>query len=189
MENSMKRINALIIALTIMWIFISCSRSSEQENAREETIPVVKATVVWHNFNEGLKLAGEKRRPVVMDFYADWCGWCRKMEAEVFSDPDVAAKLSNEYICIRLHTDRNYNETIKYKNHLLTKQEFAAMLGVQGLPTVVFLDREGGLITKIPGYINKSMFLPLLSYIKDECYLKKIPLKDYMEGKTPCNKK
>ena len=185
----MKKINALIIAFTIMWIFISCSRSSEQENAKEVTAAGEKATVVWHAFNEGLKLAKEKRRPVVMDFYADWCGWCRKMEAEVFTDQEVAVKLNNDYICIRLHTDRNYGETLKYKNHVLTKQEFAAMLGVVGLPTVVFLDREGGLITKIPGYINKSMFLPLLSYIRDECYLKKIPLQDYMDGKIPCNKK
>jgi thioredoxin-related protein len=136
-----------------------------------------------------LKLAAEKRKPVVMDFYADWCGWCRKMEAEVFTDREVAAKLRDDFICIRLHTDRNYEETIKYKNHVLNKQEFAAMLGVRGLPTVVFLDREGGLITKIPGYINKSTFLPLLSYIKDECYIKKIPLQDYMDGKSPCNKK
>src|SRR4030042_1462713 len=95
--------------------------------------------LIIENFNEGLKLATEKRRPVVMDFYADWCGWCRKMEAEVFNDPEVATKLRNDYICIRLHTDRNYNETIKYKNHVLTKQEFTSMLGVQGLPTVVFL--------------------------------------------------
>ena len=177
------------MALTIMWVFVSCSRSSEQENATDESAAGAKAVVVWHDFNEGLKLAREKKKPVVMDFYADWCGWCRKMEAEVFKDPSVAAKLANDYICIRLHTDRNYTETIRYKNHVLTKHEFIAMLGVQGLPTVVFLDREGELITKIPGYINKSVFLPLLSYIMDECYLKKIPLKEYMEGKTPCNKK
>jgi thioredoxin-related protein len=189
MDNSMKKVNRLIILLTILWVFMSCTRSSEQENNKQGAAAGGKATVVWYNFNEGLKLATEKRRPVVMDFYADWCGWCRKMEAEVFNDPEVAAKLRNDYICIRLHTDRNYDETIKYKNHVLTKQEFAAMLGVVGLPTVVFLDRGGGLITKIPGYINKSMFLPLLNYIKDECYLKKIPLQDYMDGKSPCDKK
>ncbi|OHD63311.1 MAG: hypothetical protein A2176_00285 [Spirochaetes bacterium RBG_13_51_14] len=187
----MKKLHApVVIVLTILWIFASCAKSSEQEdNKRAGLAAGEQVTVTWHDFNGGLKLAVEKRKPVVMDFYAEWCGWCRKMEAEVFTDPEVASKLRDNYICIRLHTDKNFDEKIKYKNHILTKQEFAAMLGVQGLPTVVFLDREGNLITKIPGFINKSMFLPLLSYIQDECYMKKIPFQDYMEGKSPCNKK
>ncbi|MBP7735336.1 MAG: thioredoxin fold domain-containing protein [Spirochaetes bacterium] len=185
----MKKITILVVSMAIFWIFASCSKSSEQENSVKAAPVSGGAAVTWHDFNEGLKLASAKGKPVIMDFYADWCGWCRKMEVEVFADREVAAKLGDNYICVRLHTDRNPGETIKYKNHTLTKQEFAMMLGVQGLPTLVFLDRDGNLITKIPGFINKDMMLPLLSYIKDECYLNKVPFKEYMDGKAPCGKK
>lgn len=185
----MNKLNTLVIALVILLTAPSCSKSSEQDREKKGTPAGGEVSVTWYNFNEGLKLASEKRKHIVMDFYADWCGWCRKMEAEVFSDPEVAKNLRDNYICIRVHTDKNYNETIKFKNHVLTKQEFSMMLGVQGLPTVVFMDRDGNLITKIPGYINKETFLPLLSYIREECYQKKVAFKDYMDGKVPCGKK
>lgn len=185
----MYRINILMMVLITLLVVPACSKSSEQGTEMKASPDRAEASITWHNFNEGLKLASEKRKHIVMDFYADWCGWCRKMEAEVFADPEVAKNLRDNYIAIRIYTDKNHNETIRYKNHLLSKQEFSMMLGVQGLPTVVFMDREGNLITKIPGYINKETFLPLLSYIREECYQKKVPFKDYMDGKVPCGAK
>ncbi len=189
MEIPMNKVNILLIALAVLVTAPACSKSSEKEREKQGAVSGGDAAITWHPFNEGVKLAAEKRKHIVMDFYADWCGWCRKMEAEVFSDPEVAKNLRDNYICIRIHTDRDPGETIKYKNHLLTKQEFSMMLGVQGLPTVVFMDRDGALITKIPGYINRETFLPLLRYIREECYQKKVPFKDYMDGKIPCASK
>jgi thioredoxin-related protein len=189
MEMYMNKVTILVMTLAVLFMVPSCSKSSEKEGEKPAGLKGEDIKITWHSFNEGLKLASGKKKHIVMDFYADWCGWCRKMEAEVFSDPEVAAKLRDNYVCIRIHTDRDYNETIKYKNHVLTKQEFSMMLGVQGLPTVVFLDGQGNLITKIPGYINKDTFLPLLNYIREECYLKKVPFQDYMDGKAPCGKK
>ncbi len=174
--------------MTVFWFAAACTKSTEQEGIEAATPAAEKASVEWRDFNAGLKLAKEQGKPVVMDFYADWCGWCKKMEAEVFTDGEVAEKLKKSYIAVRIHTDTNPGETINYKNHVLTKQEFAMMLGVQGLPTVVFMDRDGNLITKIPGFVNKGMFLSLLGYIKDECYQKKVPFQDYMDGKVPCGK-
>jgi thioredoxin-related protein len=183
----MKHVNTAILLFTVLWIFASCAKSSEQEGQKGDLSGEAAPKVTWYDFNEGIKMASEKKKPVVMDFYADWCGWCRKMDAEVFSDREVAAKLRDNYICIRLHTDKNRDETITYKNHVLTKQEFTMMLGIQGLPTVVFMDREGSLITKIPGFIDKSTFLPLLKFIGNDCYQKKVSFQDYLDGKVPCN--
>jgi thioredoxin-related protein len=179
---------AITLLLTVFWVAVSCSKSSEQENGAAGNASGEKIEVAWKDFNSGIKLAREQKKPIVMDFYADWCGWCRKMEAEVFTDKEVGEKLKKNFICIRIHTDRDLGEAINFKDHALTKQEFATMLGVQGLPTIVFMDRDAGLITKIPGFVNKNVFLSLLGYIQEGCYQKKVPFQDYMDGKVPCGK-
>jgi thiol:disulfide interchange protein len=142
--------------------------------------------VTWHDYATGIKLARQYKRPLVVDFYADWCKWCKVMDEKTFSDPAVAAKLSRDYICVRV--DTMSRSTIQFKKHRLGPQEFAQMLGVSGLPTVLFMDSNETIITRIPGFIDRDVFLPLLGYINDKCYLKNISFQDYKEGKIRCDK-
>jgi len=182
----------LIFVIVMMSGLSSCAQSSPEGDKRAAGEKAVRAEAVpvkWYPYREGMALAREKGRPVLMDFYAVWCGWCRRMDNEVFADPEVSAKLAEKYVCVRIHTDANYGETIRYKNHLMTKEEFMAMLGVQGLPTLVFLDKEGNLITRVPGFVPKELMLPLLGYIEKECYLKKVSFNDYMNDKSACGEK
>ena len=185
----MKKICAVVITITLAFLINAYAKSTEQ------VTPVLKssatetgAEVRWYNFNEGIKQAIARHRPILIDFYADWCVWCKKMEAEVFTEAQVARKLKDSFICIRIVLDKDPKETIKYKNHTLLKREFLDMLGIQHIPTVVFMDKDTNLITKFPGYIRKDIFLHLLGYIGEECYEKKISFNEYMEGKIPCSK-
>jgi thioredoxin-related protein len=184
-------IKRTFVMITIMLMLLSslCAKSSEDRDTNRDFSPAGAGNrVVWHDFNTGIRLARAKHMPVVMDFYADWCGWCKKMDVDVFSSRDVSKKLKNNYISIRVYMDKDPNEIIHYKDHTLTKQEFTAMLGIQGLPTVVFMDRDANLITKIPGYVKRNVFLSLLEYINAECYQKKISFEDYFKGKVLCGK-
>ena len=125
---------------------------------------------------------------MVIDFYADWCKWCKVMEKDTFGDTAVIKKLEKDYIPIRIRTDRPGSERIKLMKHDFSIQEFSAMLGVQGLPTLVFMDPSGKPITKIPGYVKKEVFLPLLSYITEKCYQQNVPFEAYLKGNVTCKK-
>ncbi len=182
----MKKIYFIMIIAAFLIQVNACAKSSGGDGATQKGSSI---EVTWYGFNEGMKLALAKQKPVVIDFFADWCVWCKKMDTEVFSDPGVAQRLKDEFICIRIYTDKDLDETIRYKKHVLSKPEFSSMVGVQGLPTVVFMDKNADLVTKIPGYIKKDVFLPLLGYISEECYEKKISFNDYKLGKISCAKK
>ncbi|HQP49770.1 MAG TPA: DUF255 domain-containing protein [Spirochaetota bacterium] len=143
-----------------------------------------RSSVQWHSFNSGLQKARNERKPVIIDFYADWCHWCKVMDQTTFADSKVIRSLNTDYIAVKVDTQST--ERINYINRNLSSQELAIHFGIKGLPTVVFLDKSGEVITLLPGYIKAPTFSSLLDYIRDECYTKKISFKDYMEGKANC---
>lgn len=151
-----------------------------------ETGAAVKSTLRWYTYNEGISRARAQQRPVIIDFYASWCHWCKVMERETFSNEQVKKRLAADYIAIRI--DMESNTAIRLKGRTLAPQEFASMMGVRGLPTLAFLDKNGEPITAIPGFIKPDILLPLLNYIRDECYKRQLSFQDYMEQKTDCKR-
>ncbi len=146
---------------------------------------IIYSQIKWYDFNLGFTAVKNSKKPAVIDFYADWCIWCKTMDKETFANPAVEKKLNRDYIAIRINVEKN--ETILYENKTYTAQEFAAYCGVEGLPTLVFMDKEGKLVTRIPGYIKADVFLSLLDYMKDECYKKKVSFHEYRQQKD-CEK-
>lgn len=141
-------------------------------------------TVRWWSFNSGLEAARRQKKPIVVDFYADWCHWCKVMEETTFADAQISKKLNRDYIAVKIDTQKN--ETITYQGNNYTPMTFAQAVGVEGLPTVLFLDRDGKPITRLGGYIRTHTFIAILDYIRDECYREHIAFKDYVSGKTNC---
>jgi len=102
----------------------------------------------WTPYEEGL-LAGAVRenRPVMLDFYADWCVPCKELEKKVFRDPEVV-KLSKNFLTMRVDLTK--------RQEALQKQ-----YRILGVPTIIFLNRQGeeekGL--RIESYISKDEVL------------------------------
>ncbi len=138
----------------------------------------------WYSFNAGLERAKADRKPIMIDFYADWCHWCRVMDRETFANNRVAGTISKHYIPIRL--DLQSREMIRYRNRHVSPDIFSQMMGVTSLPAVVFLDKNGEVIAKVPGFVQAATFSSMLAYIRDECYVANISFQDYMNGRTQC---
>jgi thiol:disulfide interchange protein len=75
-----------------------------------------------------LARAHAEAKPVFLYLYADWCGVCRKMEAETFSDPAVRERL-DAFVLLKVDSDRD--------------TEVAARYGTAFLPTLALLDANG----------------------------------------------
>lgn len=87
----------------------------------------------WQNFSEeALQKAVQDQKPVLIDFWADWCAACHELEQFTFTDPQVRA-LSSEFVLLKFDATHNSEELRRLK----------AKYKIQGLPTVIFYNPQG----------------------------------------------
>ena len=110
------------------------------------------AALPWeHDLPAALSKAGTENKLVMVDFYADWCQWCKRLDKNTFSDASVQRALAS-VVSVRLNGEREGREA-------------AARFNVEGYPTLVFLNAAGAEVGRIPGYMDPGPFLQELQGI------------------------
>ena len=98
----------------------------QQQHKRRNGSVVVNAGLVEKMNAEQLEVAmADRSTPIVIDFYATWCGPCVLMSAEL---EKVKEQLGEAVRCIKVDTDE--------------ETELATQLGIEGLPTIVFVSKD-----------------------------------------------
>lgn len=132
------------IALTLVQntsVFAQTPSSSKPESKVRWTESVPTA----------LKQSRETGRPLIVYFTADYCGYCRKMERETWSDSGVARRIQNEFVALKLDAEQN--------------EELVARLGVKGLPTTIIFDADGQRVQTISGYSRPAAVIASLDSV------------------------
>ncbi len=107
--------------------------------------------VRWRDWSqETFALARKLDKPVLLDIGAVWCHWCHVMEDTVYDDPEVASKVNELYIPIKVDTDRRPEVNERYNQG--------------GWPTTAFLTPEGDILYGAT-YVPKEQFKQLLANI------------------------
>jgi len=174
----------LISIVLLMAFYFSCSEKSKEKG--EASSGAVGNVKMWVQFDEGMKMVSKEKKPAVIDFYTSWCKWCKVMDEKTFSDPQVKSYLARNFVTIRLNAE-DTRKMFEYEGKKMNSVQLTRHFGVRGYPSLAYLDNEGKLITVVPGYIPKDTFLPLLKYIKEECYKKQITFKEFLERKQNCD--
>ncbi len=120
-----------------------------------------KIGVKWTPYDPaGMALAAEKKIPVILDFYADWCVPCQNMDEEVFTDPDVLA-MSKLFGMMRVDLTQKH----QMQNELLKKYH------VKGVPTILFINHEGKIqeALSIETYVDKDVILDRMRRLLTSC--------------------
>lgn len=106
--------------------------------------------IEWFDYDTGLRLANENNKPVLIDFYTDWCYYCDVMDENTYSDQQVIEK-SKDFVCVNVDGD--------------VRQDLVASYGITGYPTTVFLDPDGTEVKRVNGYVPPGPFLEDMNYV------------------------
>ncbi len=125
-------------------------------------------TVQWVSYEEAVRLSGTSGKKLLVDLYTDWCTWCKKMDAEVYTAPDVRAQITKHFIPVKLNAESS--DPLEFKGSAMTKAQFSRAVGVTGFPSTLFLTEGQDPITLVPGFIPAERFSLILEYIGDDHY-------------------
>lgn len=134
----MKKVIALLIVLAAAGVAALALMAFHAEK------PPAGEQIAWSDFERGTQFAREKNLPMMIDFVASWCIWCKKMAEEVYPAPEVV-RLSQKFVCIRVDADREEALVQHYK--------------VDGYPTIVFTNSMGEEVHRITGYVSANEFI------------------------------
>ena len=106
------------------------------------------------NYDSALEQAKKEKKIVLVDIYTDWCGWCKKLDHDTYTDKEVQAKVATGFIAVKINPEKSPEGA-----------KLAQQFGVRGFPNIVFINAEGKKLAQIGGYVNAATFLAQLEKV------------------------
>jgi thioredoxin-related protein len=140
--------------------------------------PEPESPVAWLTFEQAVEKVKSEKKMLFIDVYTDWCGWCKVMDKNTFSDPAVARLLNERFHAVKFNAEQTddvvfQGNTFKFVPYGSkgTHQLASALLNNQlSYPTVVFLDPEFKSAYPIPGYRDAAEFHKFLIFFSEGHY-------------------
>jgi len=153
-------VGVLLVGLGAVLVITSGHRQRQEAPAGAAVTPddsaVASGTpaqaISWHHaFSEAVAEAKTRKTLIVVDAYADWCMWCKKMDQDTFTNAEVQRRL-REFAVLKLDTDK--------------EPELAQRYNISGLPTTLILDVTEKVVISHPGYLSPQEYLQILAQAK-----------------------
>lgn len=152
------------------------------QHASTKTTPVLggESPVKWMTFEQAVERSKTEKRKIFIDVYTDWCGWCKVMDKNTFSEAEVAKILNENFYPVKFDAEQREDvvfngTTFKFvpSGNKGYHQLAAALLNNQlSYPTVVFLDEEFRMIQPLAGYQKAPEFHRIIQFIGQDHYKK-----------------
>ncbi|UCE49240.1 MAG: thioredoxin family protein [Phycisphaerales bacterium] len=135
--------NRYVVAL--LAVFVTTGLLAAQRRPQQKE-PVTRGETVlrwFDSYQAGMNAAQARKRPALVKFEAEWCGWCKKLDSEVFAQPQIIKALER-YVCIRVDVDRQRNVALAYK--------------IRSLPRIVIVNVHNEIVGDWLGFRDAQAF-------------------------------
>ncbi len=177
MIKTKRKIFTSIISVFIFSLMANCSNEqSERTNAQKKSNSefTLKSshdsvkTISWYGFEEGMKKAKSEKKYIFVDFYTEWCTYCKKLESETYTDEKVYKYLNDKFVPIKVNAESQ--NKVSFAGQKLTEQELAATFGVSSYPTLFFMNGEKDALGQIPGFVTADDLFMIANYVATNSY-------------------
>lgn len=134
------------------------------------TTAIQAQEIKWMTLDEALAAQKKSPKPIFMDVYTDWCGPCKMLDKNTFSNADFANYISKNYYAVKFngegntvvnykgkkYSNPNFDPNRKGRNSI---HEFTLFLKVEGYPSMYVLDTKGDIEKVIVGYYQAEQLL------------------------------
>ncbi len=152
------------------------------------------SSINWVSFEEAIKLQQKKPKKILVDVYTVWCGPCKMMMANTFTDPIIIEYINKHYYAVKFNAEGP--DSVKVKDHVFRNPNYkperansrngtheltysiAQVNGSVAYPTIVYFDEKLNIIQAVQGYMTPQQIEPILSYFAEDKY-KTVKWEDY----------
>lgn len=147
-----------------------------QEKTKAET---EEASINWMTIEEVQEAMKKEPRKIMMDVYTSWCGPCKLMMANTFTNNDLIDYVNKNYYAVKFNAESPEPVTFKgvtYENPDYVEgkkgrngvHKFSRFLRVSAYPTVVYMDEELNILTVDVGYKEAQMMERILKFFNED---------------------
>ena len=138
-------------------------------------LPTARESISWITIEEAESKLQQQQKPILIDLYTTWCGWCRQMDRKTYSNKKVAQYLADKFYTVKIDAETRSAITWQGKTYSFDPQyrcnTFAVYLahGQLEFPTTVII-APGMAPQAIPGYMEPKDLEMLVKYFGEGVY-------------------
>ena len=132
-----------------------------------------KEKVNWMNFAEMQAAYAKQPKPILVDLYTDWCGWCKVMEKSTYGNEKVAAYINQHYYAVKFNAESRQKVMFNGKeygyNESMKTNDLALLLsfGDRSYPNTIFLGSIADRPAPLAGYLKPKEIEGPLRYFAE----------------------
>lgn len=154
-----------IIFISCWVIFFACA---------QKRVPANK--MIWLTLDEATKAMDQQKKPVLIDLYTDWCGWCKVMDKRTYTNKNVIEYLQANFYCVKLNAETTetlmwMGKSFKYNpNYKANDMAIYLTGGRLSFPTTIIIPTDGSGPQPIPGYLQPKELELVVKYFGEGKY-------------------
>ncbi|NVK49065.1 MAG: thioredoxin fold domain-containing protein [Cyclobacteriaceae bacterium] len=125
--------------------------------------------ITWLKFEEAVAANQSNPKMLLVDVYTDWCGWCKKMDNETFTDPKVIEYINANFYAVKLNAE-DTQRTFDFMGKKFSEAQMAAAMRVRSYPNFVVIEPKLQNIAQLPGYRQPDAFIASLNELIEKAF-------------------